>query len=216
MRIISRLLLTLFVFVSFFLIGGCSQIPQGQQMSRDVKQVTQAQREIAWKRRQAFLAQHPNWVLESRVALRFQEENITFKLQWDQQANDQYKIQIKNPITGAVVAKLNRSKGVVTLLDDNGRTFQDTDEERLLFTRSGYKLPLKGLTYWVRGLLSPDDKLEALVLDNSGRPKTIAQAGWLVTYSSYDNNETTALPRKIVITRDKDNVYLKMIAKKWQ
>ena len=57
------------------------------------------------------------------------------------------------------------------------------DEERLLQTESGLKLPVKGMQYWVRGITSPQYKVDQLILDNAGRPQTLYQAGWKVSYS---------------------------------
>jgi outer membrane lipoprotein LolB len=125
-------------------------------------------------------------------------------------------MQIKNPLTGAIIAKLDKTPQQVSLLSGDGKTYRDTDEERLLQRQSGVKLPLKGMQYWVRGLSSPQYKVDKLTLDNLGRPQAIYQAGWKISYSRYLNNRFDAMPRKVVITRDKDNVYLKMIAKQWK
>ncbi len=78
--------------------------------------------------------------------------------------------------------------GVVSLLADDGSTYRDNDEERLLQDHSGLTIPVKGMQYWVRGLSSPQYKVENLVLDNAGRPHTLQQAGWKIIYSSYVNN----------------------------
>ena len=72
------------------------------------------------------------------------------------------------------------------------------------------------MQYWVRGIASPQHKVDQLILDNLGRPQTLYQAGWKVSYSNYLNNSTQAMPRKVVLTRSKDKLYIKLIAKRWQ
>jgi len=178
--------------------------------------VNPSSKQQAWKSRQNILIRKQAWSLNSKIALRYRDEHWTFGLNWVQKATRQYVMQIKNPVTGAVIARLTKNYQGVALLSDDGKTYHDADEERLLQRQSGVQLPLKGMQYWVRGLTSPVHKVDKLVLDSRGRPKTIFQAGWQINYSNYLNASTAALPRKVVITREKDNVYLKMIAKQWR
>ncbi len=175
-----------------------------------------ASKETLWKQRQRLLVNDSNWNLKSKVALRFREDNASFGLNWAQRAVQHYVMQITNPITGGLVAKLSRDKSGVTLLSDDGKTYRDSDEERLLRRQAGIGLPLKGMQYWVRGLASPQYKTEKLTLDVYGRPQSIQQAGWKIDYSRYLSTKSNAMPSKVVISRAKDDVYLKMIAKQWQ
>lgn len=196
-------------------ITGCSQINSNQPSSVTPVKPPEAQ-QTAWKQRQAFLARSASWSLKSKASLRYDDENLIFGLNWAQSPGDNYVINISNPITGALVSKLNRSNGVVSLLADDGKTYQDNDEERLLKRQSGLTIPVKGMRHWVRGLTSPLSKVEKLVLDNAGRPRTLQQAGWKITYSSYVNNGTNALPRKINLSRGVEKIYIRLVAKNWQ
>lgn len=200
--------------LSLLLITGCSQTNISPPSSvTPVKPPVSQQ--SAWQQRQAYLARRNTWQLGSRVSLRVDQENLIFGLNWAQTSNN-YVIQISNPLTGGLISKLSRSNGVVTLLADDGRTYKDNDEERLLKTQSGLTIPLKGMQYWVRGLSAPQYKVDQLVLDNAGRPRTLKQAGWDVTYSSYVNNGTNALPRKINLSRGAEKIFIRLIAKTWK
>ena len=211
----SKVLLTISFAMGLSILNGCAQLPvKSTVISKPA--TSAASKEILWKQRQRLLVNDVNWNLRSKVALRFREENASFGLNWSQKAAQQYVMQITNPITGGLVARLSRDKSGVSLLSDNGRIYRDTDEERLLQRQAGIHLPIKGMQYWVRGLASPQYRTEGLVLDAYGRPKTLQQAGWKIDYSRYLSNKSNAMPRKVVITRTKDNVYLKMIAKQWQ
>ena len=173
-------------------------------------------KESLWQQRQHYLSAKPSWHLKSKIALRFRDDHWTFGLNWAQRNPQAYVMQINNPVTGGVIARLSRNKQVISLLSDDGRIYRDTDEERLLKSQSGVTLPLKGMQHWVRGLTSPLYKVDKLVLDSRGRPLTIYQAGWKINYFNYMGGAYHSLPRKVVITRDKDDVYLKMIVKQWQ
>lgn len=203
------------VVVHLLLLTGCSQINTNPPSSVTPTKPSVSQ-QSAWQQRQAYLARKAAWQLRSKVSLRYDEENLIFGLNWAQQPANNYVIQISNPVTGALVSKLSRSKGIVSLLSDNGRTYRDNDEERLLKNQSGLTIPLKGMQYWVRGLSSPQYKVDKLVLDNAGRPRTLEQAGWKISYSSYVNNGTNALPRKINLSRGAEKIFIRLVAKNWQ
>ena len=196
-------------------ITGCSQINSNLPSSATPSKPPVAQ-QSAWRQRQAFLARSASWSLKSKASLRYDDENLIFGLNWAQLPGNNYVIQISNPITGALVSKLSRSNGVVSLLADNGKTYQDNDEERLLKSQSDLTIPVKGMRHWVRGLTSPQYKVDNLVLDNAGRPRTLKQAGWNISYASYVNNGTNALPRKINLSRGTEKIYIRLVAKNWQ
>ncbi len=211
----SKLLLVISFVIGLSILSGCSQLPV-EVPSVTKSATTVASKETLWKQRQRLLVNDVNWNLKSKVALRFREENASFGLNWAYKAVQHYVMQITNPITGGLVAKLSRDSSGVSLLSDNGKTYRDSDEERLLQRQVGVALPLKGMQYWVRGLASPQYKTTKLVLDALGRPQLLQQVGWKIEYSRYLSNKSNAMPGKVVITRAKDNVYLKMIAKQWQ
>lgn len=214
----TRLCAGLFIIQLLFMTA-CSQtsISQSSAVTPATSPITQ---QMAWQQRQAFLAPKVSWDLGSRVSLRFDDENLTFGLDWTQLPANNYVIRINNPITGGLVSKLSRSNGIISLLKDDGRTYHDNDEERLLKNQSGLSIPVKGMQYWIRGLTSPQYPVDQLVLDNLGRPQTLQQAGWKITYSSYanndTNNDTNALPRKIRLSRGAEKIYIKWIVKEWQ
>ncbi|MCF6190944.1 MAG: lipoprotein insertase outer membrane protein LolB [Cocleimonas sp.] len=214
---ISRIFLGLAVGVSLMTLNGCSTIGVNQTgKTKPSVSVPKNTKEGYWKQRQQLLGRDSTWNLNSKVALRYRAEHFTFGLNWAQKNAQQYVMLINNPVTGGVVAKLSRDKAGVSLLSDDGKTYRDTDEERLLKRQSGIELPLKGMQYWARGLTSPLYKTDKVVLDASGRPQSIYQAGWKIDYSRYASNKFNAMPGKVIITRSKDSVYLKMIAKRWQ
>jgi len=214
---ISRMFLGLVLSAGLAGLGGCSNINVNQTGKvKPSVSVPKNTKEGYWKQRQQLLARDSTWNLNSKVALRYRAEHFTFGLNWAQKNAQQYVMLINNPVTGGMVAKLSRDRAGVSLLSDDGKTYRDTDEERLLKRQSGIELPLKGMQYWARGLTSPKYKTDKVVLDGLGRPQSIYQAGWKIDYSRYLSNKFNAMPGKVIITRAKDSVYLKMIAKRWQ
>lgn len=205
-----------FIIVGLFmLLSACSSIPIKQ--AHTVKSgSTISSKQVLWKKRQQVVAKKSVWNLNSKIALRYRADHWNFGLRWIQQSATQYVMQIKNPVTGGLLAKINRNNKKVYFLADDGKTYHDTDEERLLVRKTGVKLPIKGMQHWVRGLASPLYKVDKVVLDSKGRAQILVQAGWKISYSRYINNKFDAMPQKIIITREKDSVYLKVIAKQWK
>jgi len=200
------------LFSSLFLLQGCTQLVQ-----RPVEPGVQTPKATsAWNQRKLILARNNNWNLNSKIALSYREEHWQFGLDWAQKTARQYAMQIKNPLTGALVAKLLQNAQGATLLANDGKSYRSKDAERLLQSQANVNLPLNGMQYWVRGITAPQYKVDKLVLDNQGRPKFIQQAGWLIQYPGFKKNGYNALPGKILFKRAKDDVSVKLIAKQWQ
>jgi len=206
-----KLPLLLTFVISLLFMGACSTVNQPVSPSTTTKPTSGV-----WEQRKATLARKNTWNLNSKIGLSYQEEYWQFGLHWAQKASGKYTMQINNPLTGAVVAKLLQNNQGATLLANDGKTYRSGNAEQLLRSQSGLNMPLHGMQHWVKGITSPQYKVDRLVLDNRGRPTLIQQAGWLIQYSAYLNNTTTALPRKINLKRTKDNVNVKMFVKQWK
>ena len=204
------------VLITVLFVSGCSGINTQQPTSVVTPPKPINSKQQSWQQRQAVLANKVNWGLNSKASLRVKDENFIFRFNWNQLNANNYVIDINNPITGGLISRLSRTNSTISLLAENGRTFQDTDEERLLQSQSGLKIPVKGLKYWVRGLTSPQYKVDQLLLDNSGRPNTIQQAGWKVVYTGYVDNSSNALPRKINLSRGAEEIFIRVVAKNWK
>lgn len=202
------------VVILLFGLSGCTNLSQRPVVKPVI--TPQNQQAKLWQQRRAYLGNKLNWNLESKIALQFREEYWTFGLNWAQRALQQYAMQIRNPLTGAVVARLNHDRQGATLLANNGQRYHSRNAEQLLQQQTGLNLPLQGMQYWVRGLTSPQYKTDRLQLDQKGRPQLIQQAGWLIRYTNYEDNAPTALPRKMTLSRSQDKVQVKLVARQWQ
>lgn len=198
----------------FVLTTGCAT--QGKMPTPGAGNVAvPADPQVAWKERQADFAKMSSWRMQGRVGIQFRDQSASFGLSWLQQGNDQYEMNIKNPLTGAVMAYMKGSANNVTL-ETNGKTYQDASAERLLQGQMGVSLPLSGMKYWVRGVPAPDSPVTSVKLDRMGRPEVLQQAGWQVEYTGWEGNGLRALPEKINLSRAVENTRVKVIAKDWQ
>jgi outer membrane lipoprotein LolB len=193
------------------LLSGCSTTPKQKQETEKPGNAQQA-----WEARQAKFERMKSWKLDGRVGLQHQQESWTFNISWLQRDGNNYAMNIKNPLTGSIVAYLQSTNQGVTLKASDGQTYQDADAENLLKAQMGVTLPLKGMKYWVRGMASPDYANNQLALDAYGRPASMQQAGWLIQYTKYPSQSTVALPSKMTLTHQTEKTKIKVIAKDWQ
>ncbi len=205
------------LFLGIFLLSGCSS--QGASIKSRITAKPGAplsSKDMLWKKRQQQFANMKAWDMSGKVAMRYKTDNESFGVDWTQKNLNSYIINIKNPFTGATVALLTQKNNQVTLKASDGKIYQDSNAERLLKKQAGVELPLEGLIYWMRGITAPQYPKGAVVLDALGRPKQLTQASWLIKYRSYKGNTYLSLPKKIILTRKKDAVYVNMVAKKWK
>ena len=206
---------TLTVCCVLSLAGCATQTKAPTTSNSGTPAVAPSDPQTAWQQRQARFASMSSWRLQGKVGLQFRDQSASFGLSWLQQGKDQYEMNIKNPITGSVMAYLNGTATDVTL-QANGKTYRDASAERLLQGQMGVSLPVSGMKYWVRGIPSPEVPVENVVLDNVGRPQTLQQSGWLVEYNGWQGDGFLALPDKISLSRAVENTKVKVIAKEWQ
>ncbi|MGV6809936.1 MAG: lipoprotein insertase outer membrane protein LolB [bacterium] len=194
-------------------LSACSSVPD-----HTIKAAKPANAEQAWAQRQAKFDRMKSWRLQGRVGVRHQAQSWTFSIVWLQQNGKQYAMNIKNPLTGNIVAQLTSTEQGVSLLANDGKTYRDADAEQLLRQQMGVGLPLKGMKYWVRGLISPDylQTKNAIKLDAYGRPIQLQQAGWMVKYTKYESDTPYALPEKMNLSHRVEKTRVKVVAKDWQ
>ncbi|OQX12342.1 MAG: outer membrane lipoprotein LolB [Thiothrix lacustris] len=195
-------------------LGGCATQTKSPAQGADTS-IKPADAQGAWQQRQAEFARMSSWRLQGKVGVQFQEQSASFTMSWLQTGNDQYEMNIKNPLTGAIVAYLKGERSEV-VMQANGKTYKDSNAERLLQAQLGVSLPLDGMKYWVRGIPAPDSPVQQVKLDALGRPELLQQSGWQVEYSGWKGTDWKALPERINLSRTPDNTKVKVIAKDWQ
>jgi len=187
--------------------------PKVQTVKKPTPKVTGPQ--APWLRRQLSMSLMPKWQMGGRAALRFKTTAATFGLNWVQRSKQQFSLQIRNPITGTVVALIDQNPGKATL-KSRGKVSSGADAERLLQQQLGVKMPINGMPYWIRGVMAPQYPVGKVTLDAKGRPKQIVQAGWVMDYFNYANLSFDALPRKVNISRKQEQVNVRILAKQWK
>ena len=146
--------------------------------------------------------------VNGRFAVRAGKDGGSGRIAW-QHSPDSDDLAILSPI-GQGLARIVRENGVYTLTtrDDVKQSAADPDDltERIL----GWRLPLTGLPYWVRGRPAPAPPPQTRG-DANSRLDGLEQAGWTIEYQSYHLD--IGMPERIRVSRP--NLDLRLVLEEW-
>jgi outer membrane lipoprotein LolB len=157
-----------------------------------------------------------SWELHARLALRAGTHSAQAGLQWVRRETHD-RLTLRGPF-GQGVARLTRDEHGASF--ENGeRRYRATDAETLLFEVSGWRVPLAGLDWWIRGLPAPGARTEE-VRDDGGRLTRLRQAGWEVHLSDYHRHGPYELPgflelRLPAAAADGEELETRLVVDRW-
>ncbi|GGD11638.1 lipoprotein insertase outer membrane protein LolB [Halopseudomonas salina] len=164
----------------------------------------------AWQAHRATVLPIQSWTLHGKIGLRSPEESGSGTLTWLQQEGA-YDIRISGPL-GRGATRLQGNELGVTLDMAGQPTLQARSAEELLEQQTGWRLPVEHLLWWVRGLPAPDSA-SRLQLDPQSRLARLAQAGWTVEYSRYQEVAGLQLPQRLQMSAG--DILLTMVVTQW-
>ena len=158
----------LFIFVLFFVVSACSSLPKTDLAAISVTHPTQAQA----------------WEMNGKLAVKTPQDKFSTNLYWlHTPQQDQLTL---TTMLGTTVLNLN-STATTAKLDVDGKTYRDSNPERLLQRVTGWSFPIKRLPLWVTGQTTQKD----IVLQqySDGSPKQVNaqynQVLWALSYLSW-------------------------------
>ena len=77
--------------------------------------------------------------------------------------------------------------------------FKGTSASRLLWRLTGWRLPVAGLRFWIRGIPAPGPVVRRR-LDRAGLLASLPQNGWTIRYRRYRHTPRGRLPRLLTLT----------------
>lgn len=152
---------------------------------------------LAWRAREQQLSSLNNWDVSGRLALRTAHDGGQAGLRWIRR-NDRYTIDLSGPL-GRGLVRLKQDPQGASLEDAERHVYRAGNAEELLLETTGWRIPLHGLEYWIRGLPVPDVPKEQQ-LDDSGRLRSLRQLGWHIRFTGYVQFGRYELPSHIVLT----------------
>jgi outer membrane lipoprotein LolB len=197
------LLRPVFIILLLSLLVGCTSLHQRETLDFGGDGA-------AWQAHRATLEPIQSWTLQGKIGVRSPQESGSGTLMWVQQ-QDKYDIRISGPLGRGATRLQGSQQGVV--LDMAGQpTMQALSAEALLEQQTGWRLPVEHLLWWVRGLPAPDSA-SRLQLDSQSRLARLAQAGWTLEYSRYQEVNGLQLPQRLQLSAD--NILLTLVITQW-
>ncbi|WP_297361066.1 lipoprotein insertase outer membrane protein LolB [Acidiferrobacter sp.] len=77
--------------------------------------------------------------------------------------------------------------------------FAGASASRLLWRLTGWRLPVAGLRFWIRGIPAPGP-VTGRTLDRTGLLASLRQDGWTIRYRRYRPTPSGRLPRLLTLT----------------
>ena len=167
--------------------------------------------ERLWQTHQQDLGRIHSWNISGRLGIQTEREGWHVSFRWQQGDAELYHITLSGPL-GQESAELQGTPQGVTLLLADGHSATAADPDALILRHLGWRLPVKGLYYWVRGLPVPNSA-ESHGLDGQGRMQWLEQSGWHISYRRYDDIAGKAFPTKIFL--DSPQVKVRLVIDEW-
>jgi outer membrane lipoprotein LolB len=174
------------LLITLFVLGACAIQPQTQ---------TQSAAPSDWQAYQLRVSQLEDWRLAGKLGFRGPDSGGSAAVNWQQRQNN-YQLQLSGPF-GAGSATISGNQQIAEMLYKDQLYRQSP--EQLVTQLTGVPLPVSALSWWARGLPSPDQEIASSIATSpEGFASSFEQAGWQLTFSRYSETEAGSLPGKIV------------------
>jgi len=152
------------------------------------------------------------WNIRGRIGIQRGNDGFSAAFKWQQKGNT-FDIKLFDPL-GRQVAWLRGDEHNVSLDTAKGKKIRAQDPEKILFDNLGWTLPIRSLSYWVKGLPDPASIVWQEEYDEYGRMILIQQAGWSVRFMKYLTKGHKSFPK---LTRlEHQDFKMKLLVQDWQ
>lgn len=152
-----------------------------------------------------------NFEISGAMAARSKNKGWSASINWLQQGANNYQLRLFGPLGGGTV--IIDKKGSTLTYREGNHTASSTNAEQLLLDKTGIRLPVNNLFYWVRGLPAPGS-VQSTAHDQYNHLTQLRQAGYTVNYTRYTSVNGVDLPSMIRL--DGHGVMVKLVIKRWK
>lgn len=194
-----------FLVLMTFLLSGCTSSPKKQVPL--IKQSTQE--------RLANLQQLTQWRINGKIAFIETNKRNSATLSWRVNELDETQKLSLTSYLGINVLQLESNKNQHTLQVD-GKTYQESNLDMLIYSLTGLTLPTKALSYWLKAI--PYQATDVITYQESTKlPDTLSSYYnnelWQVRYSNYQQIGDYSLAKKLSI--QKGDLLIKIAINTW-
>ena len=199
----------LIMLISSLLILGCSTTRLVPEEKLNIKQSIE-------QRNQQLLTLN-KWQLKGKIAFLQTNKRESASINWKVN-NDNQQLNLSTYL-GISVLKLTSNNGLHTINLD-GKKYQSSDLETLIYSLTQLTLPVKALSYWLKGLpYQPSDHID--YHPETQLPKSLNSQYdgrlWQIKYSKYKNikNKSTNTLLATKITISQGDLTIKIAINNW-
>lgn len=124
------------------------------------------------------------------------EKGLQGNFRWHE-APGRTTIDLSSPL-GNIIARIQVSPAGAVLETASGERREAADVDALTQEGLGWRLPVAGLRYWLRGEPAPGST-PAIERGAGGRPKTLEQDGWRIEYLDYAAAPSGERPSRMAV-----------------
>ena len=147
-----------------------------------------------WQTHQLRISQLNDWRLAGKLGFRGPDNGGSASVNWQQRQNN-FQLQLSGPF-GAGSATLTGNQQIAEMLYQD-KLYRQTPQQ-LATQLTGVPLPVAALSWWARGLPSPDQNpASSIATSPEGYASSFEQAGWQLSFSRYSETDAGSLPGKI-------------------
>jgi len=166
--------------------------------------------EKLWLVRQSRLALLDQWLASGRIAFHARGRGGSASFLW-RQDQERYNIHLSGPL-GTKAVDIQGDGRMATLIIAGKPGEAGATPDQLIADMLGWKVPISGLRYWVRGLPAPGHK-KNIKLNKLGQLTMLEQDGWHIDFNTYQRLGQQSLPKRMVLERSEATV--RLVIDKW-
>jgi len=166
---------------------------------------------VDWLERRDMLREIEEFRMEGRLALNTGRRGYSGTVSWEQN-DDIVDFRFRGPF-GFGGFRIHGDLDQLRVKTTAGDEFLLRDPELEMTERFGWSLPVHSMRYWILGVSDPGLPA-AEVPDPQGLLESMEQAGWLVSYDSYDEIDGLLLPRRLDMERGE--VRIRVMSDRWE
>jgi outer membrane lipoprotein LolB len=155
---------------------------------------------------------YDSWQFRGRVSLTRGEEGWHAGVNWQEEAGV-YDLRLSGPL-GQGAVQVEGTQGLVRLTAANGQVIIANDADALVADVTGWRFPVSGIRYWVRGLPAPAPQPQAVISrDEAGRLQRLEQSGWDIRYTRFQSADGWNWPTRLRLTTDE--LVVRLVIDEW-
>lgn len=165
----------------------------------------------AWlEEREAWFAAHPEWTISGRVGLSDGRRGGSLAFSWEAR-DDVHRIHLRTT-TGGSQWRLHFSPGRAVLEGTDVGRLSAPDPDPLVEEAVGWPIPVRALSWWIRGLLPPEGG--AIRFAEDGSLARVIDPVWTLDYQRFSLVEGQLLPVRLQAESDPHRV--RLVIRDWR